>query len=173
MNKGFKRTIERKIFPAVGWLRSMEVTRGRDGNAHPHFHCLLMVPASYFSHGYIKQHEWTALWRDCMRLDYNPIMDIQAVKRGSTPSDPIPELIKYCTKETDLAVDRDWFLELTTQLHQMREIATGGILKEYLRELEDEPDDLIGERDDELGEDDGRLLFGWRRNEQKYKLIDR
>jgi plasmid rolling circle replication initiator protein Rep len=173
MNKGFKRMIERKIFPAVGWLRSMEVTRGRDGNAHPHFHCLLMVPASYFSHGYIKQHEWAALWRDCMRLDYNPIMDIQAVKKGSTPSDLIPELIKYCTKETDMAVDREWFLELTTQLHQMRAIATGGVLKEHLRELEDEPDDLIGESDDELGEDYGRLLFGWRRNEQKYKLIDR
>ena len=84
MNKGFKRMVERKMFPAVGWLRSMEVTRGRDGNAHPHFHCLLMVPASYFSHGYIKQHEWVTLWRECMRLDYNPVMDIQAVKRGSS-----------------------------------------------------------------------------------------
>jgi hypothetical protein len=100
-------------------------------------------------------------------------MDIRAVKKGSNPSSLIPELIKYCTKETDMVVDREWFLELTSQLHKMRAIATGGILKEYLRELEDEPDDLIGESDDELGEDYGRLLFGWRRNEQKYKLIDR
>jgi plasmid rolling circle replication initiator protein Rep len=173
MNKGFERMVKRKMFPAVGWLRSMEVTRGRDGNAHPHFHCLLMVPASYFGEGYIKQHEWTQLWRESMRLDYNPIMDIRAVKKGSNPSSLIPELIKYCTKETDMVVDHEWFLELTSQLHKMRAIATGGVLKEYLRELEDEPDDLIGESDDELGEDYGRLLFGWRRNEQKYKLIDR
>jgi plasmid rolling circle replication initiator protein Rep len=172
MNKGFERMVKRKMFPAVGWLRSMEVTRGRDGNAHPHFHCLLMVPASYFGQGYIKQHEWTALWRDCMRLDYNPVMDIQAVRKGSTPSDLIPELLKYCTKESDMVVDREWFLELTSQLHKMRAIATGGVLKEHLRELENEPDDLIGKSDDELGEDYGRLLFGWKRQDKKYKLIN-
>jgi plasmid rolling circle replication initiator protein Rep len=172
MNKGFKRMVERKIFPAVGWLRSMEVTRGRDGNAHPHFHCLLMVPSSYFSHGYIKQHEWTALWRDCMRLDYNPIMDIQAVREGISPSSLIPELLKYCTKESDMVVDREWFLELTSQLHKMRAIATGGVLKEHLRELEDEPSDLIGSDGNEVGEDYGRLLFGWRRNEKRYKMIN-
>jgi plasmid rolling circle replication initiator protein Rep len=172
MNKGFERMVKRKIFPAVGWLRSMEVTRGRDGNAHPHFHCLLMVPPSYFSHGYIKQYEWTALWRDCMRLDYNPIMDIQAVRQGVSPSSLIPELLKYCTKESDMVADREWFLELTSQLHKMRAIATGGVLKEYLRELEAEPDDLIGEGNDEFGEDYGRLLFGWRRSDKKYKIIN-
>jgi plasmid rolling circle replication initiator protein Rep len=173
MNKGFKRMVERKAFPAIGWLRSMEVTRGRDGNAHPHFHCLLMVPRSYFGRNYLKQSEWTQLWRESMRLDYNPIMDIQAVREGTSPSSLIPELLKYCTKESDMVVDREWFLELTTQLHKMRAIATGGVLKEYLRELEDEPEDLIGESDDELGEDYGRLLFGWRRNEKKYQIVDR
>ena len=170
MNKGFERMVKRKMFPAIGWLRSMEVTRGRDGNAHPHFHCLLMVPASYFGQGYIKQHEWAALWRDCVRLGYTPTIDIQAVRKGSNPSSLIPELLKYCTKESDLVVDREWFLELTTQLHKMRAIATGGVLKEHLRELENEPDDLIGESDDELSEDYGRLLFGWKRSERKYKL---
>ena len=172
MNKGFERMVKRKMFPAVGWLRSMEVTRGRDGNAHPHFHCLLMVPASYFGQGYIKQHEWAALWRDCMRYDYNPVMDIQAVKKGDSPSSLIPELLKYVTKESDMVADREWFLELTSQLHKMRAIATGGILKEYLRELENEPDDLIGEGDNELGEDYGRLLFGWKRQDKKYKMIE-
>lgn len=172
MNKGYKRMVERKLFPAIGWLRSMEVTRGRDGNAHPHFHCLLMVPNSYFSYGYIKQYEWVKLWRECMRLDYNPIMDIQAVRQGTSPSDLIPELLKYCTKESDMVVDREWFLELTSQLHKMRAIATGGVLKEYLRELETEPDNLIGEGDDELGEDYGRLLFGWKRSEKRYKMIN-
>jgi plasmid rolling circle replication initiator protein Rep len=172
MNKGYKRMVERKMFPAIGWLRSMEVTRGRDGNAHPHFHCLLMVPNSYFSHGYIKQYEWVKLWRECMRLDYNPIMDIQAVRQGISPSSLIPELLKYCTKESDMVADREWFLELTSQLHKMRAIATGGVLKEYLRELEDEPDDLIGEGDDDLGEDYGRLLFGWKRSEKRYKMIE-
>jgi plasmid rolling circle replication initiator protein Rep len=171
MNKGFTRMVERKIFPAIGWLRSTEVTRGRDGNAHPHFHCLLMVPSSYFSHGYMRQDEWVSLWRDCMRLDYNPVMDVQAVKKGINPSSLVPELLKYCTKESDMVADREWFLELTQQLHKMRAIATGGILKEYLKELEEEPINLIGVDDTEIGEDYGRLLFGWKRNEKKYKLV--
>jgi plasmid rolling circle replication initiator protein Rep len=172
MNRGFKRMVERKAFPAIGWLRSMEVTRGRDGNAHPHFHCLLMVPRSYFGRNYLKQTEWVQLWRESMRLDYNPIMDIQAVREGTSPSSLIPELLKYCTKESDMVVDREWFLELTSQLHKMRAIATGGVLKEHLRELEDEPKDLIGEGEDELGEDYGRLLFGWRKSEKRYKMIN-
>jgi plasmid rolling circle replication initiator protein Rep len=172
MNKGFKRMVERKAFPAIGWLRSMEVTRGSNGSAHPHFHCLLMVPASYFSHGYMKQSEWVDLWRESMRLDYNPVMDVQAVKKGINPSSLVPELLKYCTKESDMVADREWFLELTAQLHKMRAIATGGVLKQYLRELEEEPDDLIGEGDDELVEDFGRLFFGWRSKTKKYQLVN-
>jgi plasmid rolling circle replication initiator protein Rep len=136
MNKGFKRLVDRKAFPAIGWLRSTEVTRGRNRNAHPHFHCLLMVPASYFSHGYMKQSEWMELWRESMRLDYNPVMDVQAVKKGVNPSSLVPELLKYCTKESDMVADREWLLDLTAQLHNMRAIATGGVLRQYLRELE-------------------------------------
>jgi plasmid rolling circle replication initiator protein Rep len=172
MNKGFKRMVERKAFPAIGWLRSMEVTRGRDGNAHPHFHCLLLVPASYFGTGYMKQSEWVELWRESMRVDYNPIIDVQAVKKGTDPSSLVPELLKYCTKESDMVVDRAWFLELTTQLHKMRAIATGGILKQYLRELEEEPEDLIGEGDAEAGEEFGRLFFGWKPRAKRYQLVD-
>jgi plasmid rolling circle replication initiator protein Rep len=172
MNKGFKRMVERKAFPAIGWLRSMEVTRGRDGNAHPHFHCLLLVPASYFGVGYMKQSEWVELWRESTRVDYNPIIDVQAVKKGVSPSSLVPELLKYCTKESDMVVDRAWFLELTEQLHKMRAIATGGVLKQYLRELEEEPEDLIGVDEIEAGEDYGRLLFGWRSQQKKYKLVN-
>ena len=41
---------------------------------------------------------------------------------------------------------------------------------DYNRDLENEPDDLIVEGDDELGDDYGRLLFGWKQSEKKYKL---
>jgi len=37
--------------------------------------------------------------------------------------------------------------------------------------LEEEPEDLIGEGVDGTTEDFGRLLFGWRRQEKRYKLI--
>jgi plasmid rolling circle replication initiator protein Rep len=173
MNKAFQRLIQLKAFPAIGWLRSTEVTRGKDGSAHPHFHCLLMVPTSYFGRDYIKQDEWVAMWKQSMRLDYNPILDVQAVKSGSQPTSLVPELLKYCVKESDLVADREWFLELTKQLHKMRAIATGGILKEYLKVLENEPEDLIGkDEENPIEVDEGHLYFGWKRSDKKYKLIN-
>ncbi len=172
MNNGFKRMTDRKAFPAVGWLRSTEVTRGKDGSAHPHFHCLMQVPAGYFRHGYLTQLEWVELWRKSMRLDYDPVVDVRAVAKGKDPLVLIPEILKYVTKESDMVADRQWFLELTEQLHKTRAIATGGILKKYLRELEEEPEDLIGVGDDEEIEELGRLMFGWRRDAKKYKLVN-
>jgi hypothetical protein len=38
--------------------------------------------------------------------------------------------------------------------------------------MPEEPEDLIGSDGDGMDEDFGRLLFGWRRQEKKYKLID-
>jgi hypothetical protein len=173
MNRSFRKMVDYKQFPAMGWLRSTEVTRGRDGNAHPHFHCLLLVPPGYFAgRNYLKQHEWVEMWRKASKLDYNPVLDVQAVKQGSQPMDLVPELLKYCTKESDLVSDRNWFLELTKQMHKMRCIATGGILKEYLRELEDEPEDLIGDDGTQESEDFAKLYFGWKRWEKKYRLLD-
>lgn len=170
MNKGFQRMSQRKVWPAVGWLRSTEVTRSSDGTAHPHFHCLLMVRPGYFGKNYIKQSEWVKLWRHAMRLDYNPILDCRAVRRGKQPMQLIPELLKYCTKEFDMTIEREWFLELTRQMHKMRCVATGGILKECLKELESEPEDLIGNSKEYEGEDEAKLYFYWRYLEKKYRL---
>jgi plasmid rolling circle replication initiator protein Rep len=171
MNSGYRRLSQLKAFPAIGWLRSTEVTKGRDGNAHPHFHSLLLVPSSYFGSKYLRKSDWIEMWKKSMRLDYKPILDVQVVKQGNQPMELIPELLKYCTKESDLVVDREWFLELTRQMYKMRCIATGGVLKDHLRELEEEPDDLIGE--DGLAEDEfGRLHFAWKRSEKKYRMVD-
>jgi hypothetical protein len=84
----------------------------------------------------------------------------------------VPELLKYCTKESDLVEQREWFLELTRQMHKMKCVTTGGVLKEYLRELEQEPEDLIGEGDKPEGEDAGTLYFGWKRKDKRYRLVE-
>ena len=170
MNKSFQRMVQRKKWPADGWLRSTEVTWGGDGSVHPHFHCLLMVKSSYFGKGYIKQSEWVRLWRDVMRLDYDPVIDVRVVKQGHTPMQLVPELLKYCVKESDLVSDRERFLELTRQLHKTRAVSTGGVLKKFLRELEQEPEDLIGKDEEEqVLEDELSLMFGWKREEKKYR----
>jgi plasmid rolling circle replication initiator protein Rep len=174
MHDSFSRMVKLKSFPAVGWLKSTEVTRGKDGSAHPHFHCLLMVSAGYFGgRAYIKQTEWVQIWKRSLRIDYDPVVEIRAVKKGDNPAVLIPELLKYCTKESDLVADKEWFLELTRQMHNSRVVSTGGLLKKYLKELEKEPEDLIGSDDEENKiESDAHILFEWKRRDKEYKLVD-
>ena len=176
MSKSWRRMIERKKFPAVGWIRSTEVTRSKDGLAHPHFHCLLLVKPSYFSgQAYMKQKNWVEFWKSCLRVDYDPVVDIRAIRRENSPVELIPEILKYCVKESDLVADSEWFIELTKQMHKMRTVATGGVLKKYLKQLEEEPEDLIGRDENKTEEeiDEGHLLFGWESKVKKYKMIDK
>lgn len=175
MNKAFKRLSELKHFPSVGYIKTTEVTRGKTppGSAHPHFHILMMVKPSYFSHGYISQAKWVELWQKSLRVDYKPILDVQALKPQDSLIGLLAEVIKYSVKESDITSDREWFLELTRQLHRSKAIALGGVLREYMKDLEEEPDDLIG-KDDEGEElvDEGHLYFGWKPREKKYRLIE-
>ncbi len=169
MNEAWRRLIQLKRFPGIGWIKSMEVTKGKDSLAHPHFHCLLLVESGYFGRDYIKQGEWSEMWQRCLRVDYQPILNIKAVKKGTDPKQLIPEILKYCVKESDLIADKEWFLELTRQLHKMRAVSVGGVLKSYLKALEREPEDLIGKGDEDES-DEGHLYFGWRKSEKRYRM---
>lgn len=94
------------------WHRTLEVTRNAEtGLWHPHVHLLLIVPARYFQRRsglYIDQPEWAAMWRKFARLDYDPVIDVRALKGvGGGPLTDIGrkslhEVTKYCTKPSDL-----------------------------------------------------------------------
>ncbi len=172
MHKSWQRLIQRKKFPGVGFIRSTEVTRGKNDSAHPHFHCLLLVKPGYFKNNssYINHRDWVNLWRSCLRADYDPVVDIRAISEDLSPIVVVPEILKYCVKEADLVADREWFLELTRQMRYIRTVATGGLLKDYLKQLEEEPEDLIGNDKDNSDEelDEGHLLFEWKNLRKKY-----
>lgn len=176
MNQSFARMTKLKAWPALGYLRTTEVTRGRDGfSAHPHFHLLMMVKASYFGRNYIRQDEWVEIWQKALKVDYKPIVDVQALKFKSSPVALLAEIVKYQVKPNDLVLsNRDWFLELTRQLHYTKAVVFGGVFKDYFRELEKEVtiEEVIG-NDGENEVDEGHLYFGWRRQERRYRMVDR
>lgn len=131
MNESWQRLSERKQFPALGWLRAVEVTPvfdiyyggeylGRHGKtwaekwiegqkkgdrsfdeskmkleytteAHPHFHALLMVNSGYFTKYYVSHENWVKLWRESLRVDYDPIVHINRVKLCQQSSADIGE----------------------------------------------------------------------------------
>lgn len=219
MNNSWKLLTKRKEFPAMGFVKSVEVTRAwdcyykrkfifRTGNkliaewekdnkaklelkpttvVHPHFHVILMVKSSYFTHGYISQPKWVQLWQSCLKTDYIPQVNIKAIKPSNNAKsydaseldkniiDALYETLKYSVKESDLKYDADWLAELTKQLHKTRAIAIGGVFREYLSE--DEPEDLIhtdlSTDETTIAEDDPRVWFGWREMVKRYMKQER
>lgn len=112
-----RKTVSKKIY---GWFRSLEVTRNADtGMFHPHFHVLMCVKPLYFRQGYMKQEEWSDIWKQSMKLDYTPIVDIRIVKakakKGSilppdqrvenVPVSAIAEISKYSVKSKDYILE--------------------------------------------------------------------
>lgn len=196
MNKAWTRLTHRKEWPAQGWIRTVEVTRSKDDTAHPHFHCLLMVRPGYFGNAYMSQERWKELWRDCLRVSYDPSVDVRAIRPSTDlpediKDDPlaaaIVEAIKYGVKPTDILrgdfrqkpgqmTDQQWLLKFTNQMHKTRCVATGGILKSYLKVLEEETDsdsdDLIHIDEDSSPESDlesPTTAFDWNGDIRRYQ----
>lgn len=181
MNAAWKRLTERKIFPALGFIKSVEVTRAVNGTAHPHFHCLMLVPASYFTRGYISHAKWQELWQSCLKTDYAPIVDVRVVKSKTTSSEDgldasnnamaeaVCETLKYAVKPSDLLADPHWLDELTKQLQKTRTISIGGCLKQFFSE--DDPEDLInaGIEEQEKVDTESSVKFDWSTVAQRYK----
>lgn len=191
MNKGWQRLIQRtstsktikdpetgkpvKTFgwPATGFIRSTEITKGVGGSAHPHFHAILQVPGDYFrGRGYIKHETWLQAWRDCMRDQSIMSVNIKTVKPkvdGETLQAAICETLKYSVKPGDIVDDRDFLFACTEQLQGLRFISTGGTLKDLLKD-EVGTDEMIGA--DEPGEPDedkeASVWFGWNRSRRRY-----
>lgn len=183
MASGWKRMMEVKTFPAIGWVRSVEITRSqRDRSAHPHYHALLMVPPTYFKADYLKQNDWAALWQQSLRINYRPVVDVRVVRpeRRLASGRVVPvswniwgavvEILKYAVKPSDMVRDPEWFLQLVDQIHKTRAVAIGGILKQYIREKEKE-DLTIEPGEEPLVEEWERLFFQWKQIVRKYRRI--
>lgn len=182
--RAWQRLTQLRIWPAIGWIRATEITRSqKDRSAHPHFHALLMVPPTYFQADYLKQAEWAELWQQSLRVEYRPIVDVRVIRqnrkrsRVSVNQVNIPqmwaivtEILKYSVKPSDMIRDHEWFLSLVDQVHKMRSVAVGGILKAYLRARKHE--DLIQEPGEDTPEAIAeRLLFGWKLEVKKYRRL--
>src|ERR1035437_9521596 len=86
------------------------------------------VPGDYFhtSANYVTQVGWTKLWGESLKLDYDPIVHVAAVKpkRGRpAKGETLPALVnaarealKYAVKSSDMTTDRARSEEHTSEL---------------------------------------------------------
>ncbi len=170
----------------LGFFRGIEVTVNKETGAYnQHMHVLLFVKDSYFRAGnYITQEKWLKLWRKAMKLDYDPSVDVRAIK-GSNPEErfkAVLEVAKYPVKSTDYlngelddnlkAVD-----DLENALHRKRLIAYGGLLKDIqkelnLRDVENENTDLIitGDEVEQEAETGDMITATWNGFDKQYYI---
>src|SRR5699024_1327898 len=122
--------------------------------------------------------EWTQLWKRAMKLDYDPIVDVRAIrpkdKHKSDIKSAIDETAKYTVKHTDFMTDDEErnlqvVSDLEEGLHRKRLISYGGLLKEIHKKLnldDAEDGDLIHTDDEEKADEDGFsiiAMWNWER----------
>lgn len=197
-----KRLYERKEIKKawLGMVRNLEVTHNIDIKSkdydtfHPHFHMIAAVRSSYFkSRDYVSQKRLQALWRDCLRVDYDPVIDIRRVKnRAGSDADSasdcdaakaVAECSKYAAKAADYIIPDDWDLTVDTvrlldaALDRRRLINYSGIFREVKQklQLEDcEDGDLVkvGNENPQLGDDTYLESYWWYSGYRQYYRVE-
>lgn len=162
----------------LGYMKAEEITYNAErDDFHPHIHAILEVRPTYFSgDGYIKQKDWTALWRAALGVDYDPLVDVRNIKGGTAKA--VAEVAKYPVKMDSILkiADRDRAAKALTQLYtaifRRRLVTFGGDFKEYRRrlQLDDvETGDLTHvETEEKTFNAVAQVLFRWRANVGAY-----
>lgn len=170
----------------LGFFRGIEVTvKKEDGSYNQHAHLLLFVRDSYFKKGnYISQSDWVTLWQKAMKLDYEPSVNVKAIKGANEQErfKAVLEVAKYPVKtadylEGDLYDNLKALDDLEKALSRKRLIAYGGMLKEIQKELnlqdaESDNADLIsvGEDREDGEETDETVVAVWDRMDKRYYI---
>ena len=93
-------------------------------------------------------------------------------EKGRKQLDKAPETLKYSVKPSDLALERDkgaWLHEMTKQVHKMRFIATGGVLKGILKpEDEITTEEMISSSEEVQDVGESRVAFQFKPEYRKY-----
>lgn len=154
LSQAFQRLQQSKQYKSAvyGSIRAIEFLgdNTETGECHPHFHCLLVVPKSYFtSRYYINFDEWTNLWQRSLRVDYRPIINVQRVKPKGKMSAIVAaalEVVKYSVTSSDLEkLTKEDFQELDRQTRNIRQYNYSGELKDAEPTFDDIEDENLWE----------------------------
>lgn len=115
-----------------GIVRSVELSyNSTERTFHPHIHLLVAVKEHYFKDPvlYITQEELTQIWKDCINIDYTPIVNIKMVDDNCVGA---VETLKYALKPNQAKECFDAFFYI---LRGRRLISFSGIFSQIRKEL--------------------------------------
>lgn len=195
MSAGFARLRRRQLWLdyVKGYMKSVEITYNAEKKTyHPHMHIICIVP--YYYTRQISYGDWVELWRDCMKMSYNPVIwakhaykdpvpdisgsmydiDKEQSSTMSKATEAIIEATKYNTKPDELPeiAKAGEIAELALSLKALRMVSYGGIIKKIRQELgytTDEREQLPEETIDPIeGIDRYRVIYTWATATGKY-----
>lgn len=157
------------------YIRNLEITyNAKKDTYHPHIHVLISVNSSYFHKDYIKQSEYTEIYKKQLKVDYKPVIDVRKIKQLDYSA--IAEISKYATKYTDILQLNDNVLKkvvatLDYALNNRRLISYGFKFKELQKELK--LVDSLAETDFDIEKLDEyeKILYRYSFSEQKYNKV--
>ena len=153
LNEGFKRLVKKneKIVETqvlqeslLGYLKCLEITYNKKTKTyHPHLHIVFHLKASYFGRNYIKHRDWVQLWKSMLNIDYDPLVNVQAIKKTESGTNPkiIAEVSKYPIKTSDLLDIKnkkeqvEVLATLLENTHHRRFVTFGGSFRAVRRQL--------------------------------------
>lgn len=188
LTEGFTRLKKRQLWNdyILGYARSVEVTYNKESDTyHPHIHVIAIVPNAYTRQ--ISIGDWVDMWRDSIRVNYNPIVWAnQTYYKGDksinleydfdqkdTNNDAakaaIIEACKYAVKPESIqsAAEAGDISTLATALNGLRLVSFGGILKKIRKDLKlsgsDKPNEQLPKTtiDPAEGINAYTLLYEW------------
>lgn len=191
MAQGFNRLMKYKKVAQnmIGFMRATEVTvNQKDGSYNQHMHVLICVESAYFNTkgAYLSQEDWTSLWQKAMKLDYVPIVYIEAVKNKKRNKEKevtaiqaaVQETAKYSVKDSDYLTgnqenDLEVVKDLEEGLYRKRMISYGGLLKVVHKQLNlddvDEGDLIrVDDEDSDVEEKAYSIVAFWNWQAQNY-----
>ena len=191
MTESFNKMNQRKSFKQAikGYFRSLEITYNKDDDTyHPHFHMILAVNDSYFKDTriYLTQKNWTNLWKESLKVDYTPIVDVRKLRENNGKE--VAEVAKYTVKSEDFLIrDEKGNIKenltdevvktLDNALHRKRLTSFGFIFKDIHKKLnldDAEDGDLTNTDNEELREDLTNIIlrYQWNIGIKNYVLVE-
>ena len=177
LNKSFQRMSQTKAYKnaVLGSFKALEILgdNTKDGEAHPHLHILLIVKNNYFtSKNYIKHDTWVEMWKDALRVDYSPFIDVRKVRTIELNKDKnltalqsaVFEVAKYTLKHTELTRKNcNDFTHIINQTKNMRFYSAGGFLKDMLDFIKNDEEILnLKKEENIMWEEIEELLYKWK-----------
>lgn len=196
MNKAWLKFIKYKRIKQIckGFFKGLEITYNAEWDSyHPHFHVIIAVPKSYFTHkDYIHHDEWLELWRKAMQDPKILILDVRRVRdKHSTASgaemantlksvgSAVAEVAKYAVKSSDYLFANELLTDFcvytfSESLKNRRLCAMGGCFLEAHKklQLDDSEDGDLIHLDGEIRSDVALQIFKYGWSCGAYKLVE-